>query len=405
MRERSRSRFAAVAVAVLCGTLALAGCGTQDSAGAEGNAGSDKQEKFGLKGDPIKIGVAEPITGPSAGFGVDQVTATVWAANQINKEGGINGRPIELKIIDTKADPQLGIAAVKRFTDLEKTPAFIAGFSNVVSAVAPIADRSKTLALSVGANAPTIAKLGEYTYTTFPLADVDLTALAQYTHGTLKKVNAAVMYINNDTGKYGAEVYRDAFEEAGGTVVAFEAYQPTDSNFAGQIARVKAENPDIVHIQGLIDDLPQVIAQLRQAGVNAQISTYSAGYNPELIDKLGDAAEGLIVTNLAPTVESSPAVADYVRRWEDDKGREPNGLPYTMYFYDAVYVVKNVVQHVLDAGQDLTGTNLAKALVDIGQMNLPLTGDITFNADHTVSKPVYLMQVKDSKFEQIAEIK
>ena len=49
-----------------------------------------------------------------------------------------------------------------------------------MKAVAPIANDNKVVELIVGANSPDIAKLGDYVYTTFPLADVDITAVAKY---------------------------------------------------------------------------------------------------------------------------------------------------------------------------------------------------------------------------------
>ena len=70
----------------------------------------------------------------------------------------------------------------------------------MVRAVAPIANDNKVVELSIGANSPDIAKLGDYVYTTFPLADVDVSALARYSVKKIGKKKAAVLYINNDTG-------------------------------------------------------------------------------------------------------------------------------------------------------------------------------------------------------------
>ena len=55
---------------------------------------------------------------------------------------------------------------------------------------------------------------------------MDITKLARYVYDTLGKRRAAVLYINNDTGIDAAKLYRDTFTGAGGTVVAFEAYDP-----------------------------------------------------------------------------------------------------------------------------------------------------------------------------------
>ena len=134
--------------------------------------------------EPIKIGNALPLTGSQAGYGKDFDTGMRMAAKDVNDAGGIAGRPVEILCLDTQADPQLGINAVNRFIGVEKMPMFYISWSAVVKAVAPIANRDKVLALNHGANSPEIAHLGDYVYSTFPLADVDITKLAHYIQHT-----------------------------------------------------------------------------------------------------------------------------------------------------------------------------------------------------------------------------
>src|ERR1700754_294510 len=159
--------------------------------------------------DVLRFGLAMPLTGSQALYGQDQVKAAEWAVAEINKAGGVNGKKLEMIVLDTQGDPQLGIQTVNRLVSVEKVPAFVTAWSGVVKAVAPIANDNKVVALSVGANSPDIAKLGEDVYTTFPLADIDVAALARYSVEKLGKKKAAVLYINNDTGIVASQVYRD----------------------------------------------------------------------------------------------------------------------------------------------------------------------------------------------------
>ena len=72
------------------------------------------------------------------------------------------------------------------------------------------------------------------------------------------------------------------------------------------------------------------------------MSSYSAIYNPKVIEQLGKAAEGIIATSLAPGVTDLPAVARMSRAGVREVGREPNGLPYTQYLHDAPYMIAAV---------------------------------------------------------------
>ena len=353
---------------------------------------------------PLSFGLALPLSGSQALYGQDQVKAAEWGVAAINAAGGVNGRMLEMIILDTQADPQLGIQAANRLISVDKVPVMVTGFSSVVKAIAPVADDGKTVQLSVGANSPDVARLGDYTYTTFPLSTVDITAVANYAATELGKSRAAIVFINNETGVVAAELYRSVFTGTGGEAVAYEAYDPKATDWTGPLLKVRAAGPDVIHLQGLVADSPQVIAQMRQLGLNQPITSYSGVYNPQLIEQLGVAAEGVIATSLAPGVDDDPKVMAYVERWKSEVGREPNGLPYTQYLHDAPYVVAAVFKSLLDKGLPLTGENFRTELVALRTFEQPLTGMLTINDDHTVDKPVYLMEVKAGKWTRLAVI-
>ena len=351
-----------------------------------------------------KFGLAMPLTGGQATYGNDQVKAAEWAVDEINKKGGINGKKLEMIVLDTQADPQVGIQAVNRMISVDKVAVFVTAWSGVVKAVAPIANDNKVVELSVGANSPDISQLGDYVYTTFPLADVDIRAVANYSAKEMGKKKAAVLFINNETGIGSASVYRDTFTKAGGQVVAYEAYDQKATDFTGPLLKIRAANPEIIHLQGLVAESPQVIAQARQLGITVPITSYSGIYNQKLIEQLGAAAENVIATSLAPGVEDSPLVKDYVDRWVKEVGRPPNGLPYTQYLYDAPALIAAVFTSMDKKGIAATGENFRKEMLAIKSFDLPLTGKITFSEDHTVNKPVYLVEVKNGKWTKKAVV-
>jgi branched-chain amino acid transport system substrate-binding protein len=346
---------------------------------------------------PFKFGCLMPTTGQEAGYGLDFVKTYQMAVKDINDKGGVNGHPLEIIVLDTQAKPEMAIPAFNRLVEVDKVPLIITAWSAVVKSLAPIANRTATLQISVGANAPEIANLGDYTYTVFPLAEVDVTALANYTYTNLKKRKAAILYINNDTGIGGAKIYRETFTKAGGEVVAFEGYDPKATDFTGLLLKLRVANPDVVHMHTLAE-LPSVIAQMRQLGMNQQISSYSVGYNPKILAQLGVTAEGLIVTSLAPTSTGNPNVAKLLDLWKQ-VGRAPNGLPYLQYSWDATVFTAEVYGWLDKHDMPLTGENCRKAMLEIRSYDLPMTGKLVMQDDHRVKKPVYLYQVKGGQFE------
>ena len=346
---------------------------------------------------PLRFGVADPLTGPSASFGIDQIQAVKWAVEDINAAGGVNGCKLEAVILDNQAKPDVAIATTTRLIQIDKVPVIVTAFSNVVKAVAPIANREKVLLLSTGANSPDLKNLGDFVYTTFPLADVDMKALAPYMVKQGKK-RAAVLYVNQDTGTEGAKVFRKAFEDAGGEVVLFDSYEETRSDFTGLALKARSVNPDVIHIHSVVSDFPAIVSQMRQLGVTTQITSYQTAFSNKMIQDLGGGAEGIIVTSLAPPVQENANLGPYLERWKKEFKREPNGLPYTQYFFDAPYIIADLYRWIDEKKLPATGENLRQALLAIKTFKGPLTNGTTFKEDHTVDKATYFWQVKDNKF-------
>lgn len=349
---------------------------------------------------PVRFGVTDPLTGPSSSFGKDQMQAVRWAVDDINAQGGVDGCKLEALIVDNQGKPETALGVVSRFIDVEHVPVFVTAFSDVVHAVAPVANREKTLMLSAGANSPSIAQLGDYVFTVSPLADKEMDGLARYLTQQGRR-RAAILYVNNDTGKDGAAAFAKAFTADGGAVVLNEAYQADQADFTGLILQVRLANPDEIHIHGVVADTTALLAQLRQLGVTTPVDSYQNAFNPQMVKQIGPPANGLVVSSMAPTASVEPAVADYVKRWQEQAGREPVGLPYTQYFYDAPYLVAQLASYVRSHNMPETGESYRTALLQQRTFKQPLTGTVTFNPDHTVDKPIYIWDVRDLTFHYI----
>ena len=66
--------------------------------------------------EPIKVGYLPALTGPSSSTGIGINRGTLLAVDEVNKAGGINGRPIELIVRDTQSDPTKAVNAVAELT-------------------------------------------------------------------------------------------------------------------------------------------------------------------------------------------------------------------------------------------------------------------------------------------------
>lgn len=346
------------------------------------------------------FGVALPTTGPAAPFGLADVQALKFGLADANAQGG---RELKMVVLDTQANPQIGIDAVTRLISVEKVPLISVSFSTIVAATAPIANRNKVLMLSTGAQSPRISGMGDYVYTTYPLADVDVTVTAKYARERMKLERTAVLYLNDESGIYAARIFREKFEARGGKVVAFESYEPNATDYTGAILKVKASNPQAVYLHGNAGDTPQAMLQMRQLGIAQPVLSYAAAYTPTLVRQVGAQADGLIVATLAPGPGDSPKVKAFEERWVKETGKPSENLPVLLYFYDVAYIIRALVDHLDRRGEAISGESLRAALLSIRTFSLPQTGAITFNDDHSINKPVFMSEVKGGQFVSIGQ--
>src|SRR5690606_7152910 len=84
-------------------TVALAACGG-DAGGGGGGGGSGEQ-------DPIRVGLIVSLTGNYTPLGSEDKKAVELAVEQVNADGGLLGRKVELIVRDDKTAPDQGIVA------------------------------------------------------------------------------------------------------------------------------------------------------------------------------------------------------------------------------------------------------------------------------------------------------
>jgi len=89
--------------------------------------------------ETIKMGLLVPLTGPAAADGTSALYSVQIAMDQVNKDGGVLGKQIELVYYDDRADAKEAVALSYKLIEQDKIAAFVAGsYSLPTRAVAPI---------------------------------------------------------------------------------------------------------------------------------------------------------------------------------------------------------------------------------------------------------------------------
>ena len=346
-----------------------------------------------LSSTQVRLGVLFPLTGDAAAYGAKGRNGIQLAVDDFNRSRQCK-RSLGVIFEDSAAQPETGLSGFDKLSSADHVPAVIGDIVSAVTlAVAPAANRSKTILLSPTASAPAITQAGPYVYRIWPSDLEEGRAIAQYAIGKGFK-RAAVLYMNNDYGVAIQAIFTRVFNIEGRQVVASQSYMPTDQDFRSALTRVAGENVDVLYVAGYYADSATIVRQARTLGMHMPILGTTAIEDPQFLKLAGLDAEG-IVYPLATGFDASstdPQVVKFVDEFKTRFGQTPGWVEAQAY--DAVAVL---CQAMSGEKGTVTGQGLKDELDQFAPM-AGVTGTIKFDSNGDVVKPVRLRIVKGGKF-------
>ncbi|MEW6377732.1 MAG: ABC transporter substrate-binding protein, partial [Thermodesulfobacteriota bacterium] len=129
-------------------------------------------ESFAKKA-PYKVGALLDLTEFGAPAGVDEKDALLMEVEKINKEGGVNGHPIELVIENSASHPTKAVSGLTKLVTQDKVVAIIGpSIGNTIAAVLPMAEKNKVPVLSLSPLTPEATRKGYKWTFRMPQSDV-----------------------------------------------------------------------------------------------------------------------------------------------------------------------------------------------------------------------------------------
>ena len=273
--------------------------------------------------DAIKIGMVNPAIYHNTfykGAGLANV--------EINRNGGINGKPIEF---------------VHQFTDEEEK--VIPTLHTMEKAIKKLFEKDKVSAVL----GPMFMTNYESIGSTIGTPDTNwffiLAGMPGRFHGEnlaevlAEKLNiktAAVLY--QEKNGYSSACYfsfRDRFKELGGVIETRDIYQPGDTDFEQQLKEVKALNPEVLLLTGFAPEVPLIIKQAREMGITSRIFGGSRWVDQELFFNIledNSPLEGCyFAAELYDLTEKAPGIQEFVKTYMHEYDMEPDRMAAVGY--------------------------------------------------------------------------
>lgn len=191
--------------------------------------------------EPIKIGAILSITGPASFIGEPEKNTILMLAEEINKKGGIHGRPLMVIVEDSKSDETQAVLSAKKLIEKDKVVAIIGPSTTGESmAVIPIVTQAKIPMVSLAAGTGITQPVKER-YWIFKTAQYDRSAVEAIYKYLKKKgiTKVGVLSITTGFGDQGRKALLELAPQYGIQVVADERYKPKDSDMTVQLLKAK----------------------------------------------------------------------------------------------------------------------------------------------------------------------
>jgi branched-chain amino acid transport system substrate-binding protein len=355
-------------------------------------------------GTPIKLGVAVAQSGGGASLlGQDQVVGVKIAADYFNKQGGVNGRPIEIALQDTLVDEAGAINAFNILLGDDKVVGIVGPtLSQQAFAADPVADKAGMPVIGPSNTAKGVPEIGEFvSRVSAPVAKVAPGAIvaAKKVNPSIKK--AVVAYAQNDafskseTGTFQEAVKANGIELADPVLT----FQTTDTDFTTQVNAVLDAKPELVVISGLVTDAGNFVRQLKETGYKGTI-VVGNGMNTRRVFAVCQAqCDGVIIAQAYSNEEKSPINADYTKLYKEAKGETP--LQVSAQAFTAVQVYVDALK-ALDKETKLGTLSIKDLRTKLNAKILSgkyatVLGDISFEpSGEIVQSSFYVAQIKMS---------
>jgi len=325
------------------------------------------QSRTGVTGTSIKVGVLGSLTGVQAIFGTGNLSGAQLVFDDVNAQGGVNGRKIEIVSIDDESTPAKSIAGFRRLVETDQVFAVLGPTASAIAqAMVP------TLRAAAGVPvfctifstpAPTEPMM-KHVFRTGPLNDrLQGILIGNIVLDHFKATKVALLRQSDEYGRRGGQSLSDQMKKRGKPLVAEEVFNLSDTDFTAQLLRVKQAAPDMMVIYGFPSPAAIITRQARQLGINARIIGSNATSNRTYPQTVGPAAAGVtnVITLQALPESNDPKMSAYrakfTQRFPDLARQNRPDLGDCLGYGGALTFVEGLRR----AGRDLTREGLIAA--------------------------------------------
>ena len=345
------------------------------------------------RSNSIKVGAFLSLTGATSAYGISAANAVKLAAEEVNRNGGIDGKQVEIEIEDDHSNTQEVPDIVNHLIKEHKVHALLAEpVSTRAMLAAPIAQQNQVVMISSASVKPELTMQGDYIFRACFISSTEGEAIAKFAVDNLKAKSAAIILDDrNDYAVVLAGFFSESFKKRGGQIVSEQKYEANDTDVSAQMNAIKTATPDIVFAPGFYTTAPLMAREVKRAGIKATLIGSDGWDSPNLLDGGSEPFEGVYFANHFWAGSDDPLVTKFVADYRAKYGVEPDAGAATAY---------DAARMLFDAFKRAKSTESAAVRNALAQTrDFPgVTGKITLDSNRNAQVPVYMLRIEGGKF-------
>ncbi len=273
------------------------------------------QAERGVTDDAIHFGQSAALGGPASALGIGMREGLLAAFEEVNRNGGVNGRRLDLTSYDDGYEPERAIAHTIKLIEEDQVFALIGEIGTPTSkAVQPIATEQAVPFIGpfTGAGFLRNASLGNIVNVRATYGQETETWIQHLTED-LGYDRIAILYQDDSFGRVGLAGVKKAMDKRGLELVAEGTYKRNTTAVKSALLKIRKANPQAVVMVGPYKPIAAFIKLADKVGMKATFVNISFVGSKALAKELGDSGAGVVVTQVVPFPwdTSLPLVANY----------------------------------------------------------------------------------------------
>jgi branched-chain amino acid transport system substrate-binding protein len=348
--------------------------------------------------DKVVIGEFASLPWGKSRFGQSSHKGTQMAIDEINADGGVLGKEIELVTEDDQSKPGEPATVVKKMISRDGIVALLGEVASSRSLeAAPIAQQAKIPMISPASTNPKVTEVGDYVFRICFIDPFQGTVLAKFALSRGWKNVAILTDVKQDYSVGLSQFFKEYLTKNGATVVSEQSYSSGDKDFKAQLTSIKSSNPDAVLVSGYYNEAGLIASQARELGLDVPMLGGDGWDSPSLVEVAGAAMEGNFFSNHFSTEDQSPVIQEFIKKFKAKYQEEPDAM--AALGYDSAMIMTDAIKRA--------GSTDSKAVRDAIAATKDfegVTGKITLDEHRNANKPAVILTIKDGKFRYVETV-